>query len=473
MSLRARVALVTALTTLAVVALAGGALVALVARDQRDQLDENLVEQAEAAGQQAVRESLGAGIGTPRQGRVVPDLNLVARIVTDGEVTRSFGDFPLDDDDHPPPGYSNRSIDGERWRILSISAPEVFPQLREDAPRLDRAVESTVIEVAIPTAEMNARVVGIGSQVLRVGVVAVALAGLLGWFLGGAALRPLARLRRDAEKVSGTEDQELRVADQQGLREVDDLGRSLNMMLDRIRRATAETEAALEASRTFAGNAAHELRTPLTSMQANLDVLERNPSLDPSQRAEIIRDIQEQQRRLLRLLATLRLLARGDLHTAPPTGAVDLAELVDVSVSRARVRHPEASFALRVEGGPFAMGGWEEGLQVMVDNLLDNAALHGSTGTEPAAVSVLLRRDDDGIELAVEDHGPGIPPDEREHVLERFGRGRGATATGSGLGLALVVQQATLHGGGVEIRDSPLGGARLLVHLPPDQAPGP
>lgn len=464
MSLRARVALATALSTLVVVVLAGGALVALVAREQRDQLDETLTEQAEVAGRQAAREAIGAQVGPRWQPRVAPDLNLVARVITDGEVTQTFGDFPLDEDERPPPGFTSRSIDGERWRILSVAAGDVLPRLGEAAPGLG-AIGATVIEVAVPTAEMRARVTGVTAHVLRVGAVAVALAGLLGWFFGGAALRPLVRLRRDAEKVSGTDDLELRVADRQGLREVDELGRSLNLMLDRIRQATAETEAALEASRAFAGNAAHELRTPLTSMQANLDVLERNPSLEPSVRADVVRDMQTEQQRLLRLLGALRLLARGDLHTAPLTDAVDLADLVDDSVTRARIRHPDASFAVGVEGGPFAMDGWEEGLRVMVDNLLDNAAVHGRTDTDPANVSVHLNADEAAMTIVVEDRGAGIPPDERAHVLERFGRGREATATGSGLGLALVHQQATLHGGRVEIGDNPIGGARIVVHL--------
>jgi two-component system sensor histidine kinase PrrB len=113
-------------------------------------------------------------------------------------------------------------------------------------------------------------------------------------------------------------------------------------------------------------------------------------------------------------------------------------------------------------GAPAAeLQGWPDGLRLIVDNLLANAAVHGGRRVE-----VDVRRDDGALVLLVDDDGPGIAPVERERVLERFARGEGTRAPGSGLGLALVAQQAALHGGGVRIGDAPLGGARVEVRLP-------
>jgi two-component system sensor histidine kinase PrrB len=108
------------------------------------------------------------------------------------------------------------------------------------------------------------------------------------------------------------------------------------------------------------------------------------------------------------------------------------------------------------------VNGWPDGLRLLVDNLLENAVRHGGS-----SVSVTLRRlDGESLLLSVEDDGPGVPSVEREHVFERFQRGSGAVGPGSGLGLALVAQQASLHGGSVEVGNSPLGGASFDVRLP-------
>ena len=97
---------------------------------------------------------------------------------------------------------------------------------------------------------------------------------------------------------------------------------------------------------------------------------------------------------------------------------------------------------------------------MMLDNLLDNAALHGRRDGDGATVRVTLATDATTIGITVDDNGPGIPPEDRQHVLERFGRGRNASPGGSGLGLALVAQQAALHHGSVSVGDSPSGEAR-------------
>jgi two-component system, OmpR family, sensor histidine kinase PrrB len=459
-SLRLRVAAVTTLVTFVVVGLAGAVLIALVAREERQQVDEDLEQFARLAASRGIAE-----LRTGDDQSVRAPLGLVGRVRVDGQVEVEFGDYPLDPTEVIERGYSTRRIDGERWRFASVPAAEALP----DFPPVLRGglrLSDVTVEVAQPLATLTNTVESVTRQVVRLGALALVVAGVLGWLLGGAALRPLARLRSDAERVSGTRDPGERVADQQGLREVDELGRSLNVMLERLQAASQETAVALEASRSFAANAAHELRTPLTSIQANIDVLARNPTLEPAERAVIIDDIQVQQQRLVRLLSALRLLARGDLEQVPLEAEIDLADVVEASIERARRHHPDASFELAQERGACTVPGWEEGLQVLVDNLLDNAAIHGRRPDAPARVSVALWDDGHHVEVVVDDNGPGIPAEERSAVMERFTRATGTTAPGSGLGLALVRQQAMLHGGDVTVSDSPSGGARLAVRLP-------
>jgi signal transduction histidine kinase len=233
-------------------------------------------------------------------------------------------------------------------------------------------------------------------------------------------------------------------------------------MLARLEQSAAETERALEATRRFAADVGHEVRTPLTSMRANVDAVRRNPSMPQAQRSAILDDVAREQEDLVAVLDALQALARGDAATALPREPVDMAEVADAAVAAARRRHPAARVELVAAEGEHLVEGWPDGLRLLVDNLIENALRHGGS-----RAAVALERDHGGtLALRVDDDGPGIPRADRARVFERFVRGPGATSPGSGLGLALVAQQAQLHGGGVEVGESPAGGARFTVRLP-------
>jgi len=107
--------------------------------------------------------------------------------------------------------------------------------------------------------------------------------------------------------------------------------------------------------------------------------------------------------------------------------------------------------------------GWGDGLRRIVDNLLDNAALHGRPG---GLVQVSVGRENGHALLAVDDDGPGVPAAARPRLLEPFARGEATTSPGTGLGLAIVAQQVALHDGALDLQDSPLGGLGVRVRLP-------
>ena len=106
--------------------------------------------------------------------------------------------------------------------------------------------------------------------------------------------------------------------------------------------------------------------------------------------------------------------------------------------------------------------GWAGGLRLMLDNLLENAALHGRAD---GRVRVRLHAMDAALVLGVEDDGPGIPEDARAAMLEPFRRGADPRSPGTGLGLAIAAQQAGLHGGVLELGASDLGGLAARVAL--------
>jgi signal transduction histidine kinase len=369
--------------------------------------------------------------------------------------------------------------------VLSVDAPAGLPPPTRLGYRTVRAGEATyrtlirrtpdgsLLETGASLAPLEGRVGRLRTLAILLSLAGVAVTAALAWWVAGLAVRPLRGLRSAVARVSSTRDLSRRLAEREGVEEIDAVAQSVNAMLARLERSAGETEEALEATRRFAGDAGHELRTPMTALRANLDALARNPAMPEAERRAALADAQAEVDAAIRLLSALQTLARGDAGTALPRERVDLAELVDAEVERARRRHPGVEFELRAPAGTAVVDGWPDGLRSLVANLLENAAVHGRAD---GRVEVTLAPHDGGWRFAVDDDGPGVAPDERELVFERFGRGAasGGESTaagastptaGSGLGLALVRQQARLHGGDAWVEDSARGGARFVARL--------
>jgi len=369
-----------------------------------------------------------------------------------------IGDAPDRPPGDAPPGPADHAEGERRWRYV---AADLGP-----AGKLAR------VWVFEPAERVERQIARLRRRVAAVTLVAAAAGAGAGLVLGRLAVRPLTVLRRQARSIGRSAPGTARLATTSRVAEIDELAALLNELLDRRDAAVARTGEALETARAFAATVAHELRTPLTSMGGNLDVL-GHPGLDPDDRAEVIADLKGEHARLQRLITLLRGLARGELVDTATFVDVDLAGLVADAAEDARRRHPHALIVLP-EPAEARVRGWAEGLRVIVDNLLDNAAVHGADDTGRAHVTVTLAVEGDHVLLAVRDRGRGIPPDERDRVFDRFRRG--ADSPGSGLGLTLVRQQAVLHGGDVAVVEPADGvGARLEVRLPRSggASPGP
>lgn len=140
---------------------------------------------------------------------------------------------------------------------------------------------------------------------------------------------------------------------------------------------------------------------------------------------------------------------------------VDITELLDRAAHDAMRIYPDLEVSLAPSPTVIIVG-LPTGLRLSVDNAIANAVKHG--GATRVQLSAVSSRE--GVEIAIDDNGVGVPEGERALVFDRFARGSTASRSGSGLGLALVAQQAELHGGTATLAESPLGGARLLLRLP-------
>jgi signal transduction histidine kinase len=280
---------------------------------------------------------------------------------------------------------------------------------------------------------------------------------LVGWVISLIMVNPFLLLAQQARAINAqSSPDEVQV---RGVREAVEIADAVEGMLDRIGDEQQRTKAALESARDFAAVASHELRTPLTAMRTNLEVLS-TLELAPDQRQEVISDVIRTQGRIEATLTALERLAQGELTTVEDFVPFDITELLDRSAHDALRIYPGVQVSL-VPSPTVLMIGLPTGLRLVIDNAIANAVKHGGA----TAIRLNVTSSSDGVEIAVDDNGTGIPEEERAAVFERFSRGSTASRSGSGLGLALVAQQAELHGGVASLHASPLGGTRLLVKL--------
>jgi two-component system OmpR family sensor kinase len=224
---------------------------------------------------------------------------------------------------------------------------------------------------------------------------------------------------------------------------------ALNDLLPRLARA-------LEMQRAFIADAAHELRTPLTAVRLQLQLAER--AQDERERAAALASLRDGLDRTTHLVEQLLTLAREEPGGAAvrERGDVDLAALAAEVVSSLSPFAESKSIDLglaRSEAG-LVLRGEGEALRALLSNLVDNALRYTPRG---GRVDVSAFRVPEGLVIEVHDTGPGIPPEERTRVFDRFYRRAGADLPGSGLGLAIVKSVAERHGATVTLDDGPDG----------------
>lgn len=240
--------------------------------------------------------------------------------------------------------------------------------------------------------------------------------------------------------------------------------RTLNELEDRVEERTAQLAEANADLQRFAAMAAHDLRSPLTAIVGYADLLARQPVADEGLVGTAITGIQKGSARLLALIDELLTFTRAG-SAQLVTDAVDLDALVERSLTELGPLIDDARASITVE--PLGTVRADRVLLgQVVQNLLVNALTHVTDGVAPQ-VRVDVVRDDDAATLRVADNGPGVPPEERERVIEPFERGDGARGrAGTGLGLAICQRVAEHHGGRLVIGDAPEGGAEFSVVLP-------
>ena len=331
-----------------------------------------------------------------------------------------------------PRGLSTVAAESGDWRVYRVDA------------------QSQIVQVAQPMRVRSDRAAKAALRVLVPILVALPLLAALVWLVVGRGLAPLTGLARS---LAARGPRALGALPETGLPdEVHPLVVALNDLLARLERA-------LDRERAFIADAAHELRTPLTAVALQLQVLDR--VADGPEREAALARLKAGVQRSTRLVQQLLDLARQDEAAARPAARVDLAAVAREVVVEQAPQAEARGIDLGLDASAASIEGDPEGLRVALGNLVDNAIRYTPAGGK---VDVRVRADGDAVIAEVLDTGPGIPPEERERVLDRFHRGAGATGSGSGLGLALAREIASRHGAAIELLDR-AGGPGLCVRM--------
>jgi signal transduction histidine kinase len=336
----------------------------------------------------------------------------------------------------PPQDLRRLARSGPRNIAVSTINGQQLSRVRVRPADGRSATEYVVLAVSL--AEERDTVAGLTHIVLVAApLLLLVVAGTL-WLLLGRALRTVRDLRVGAEAITDPASGERLPVPASG-DEIHDLSVTLNDMIDRLAAASAR-------ERAFIADAAHELRSPVAGLRTQLEMAVTRS--DPAAYREFTEGALQDAERLSGLIQDLLALARLETGSPVPDRLVDLAEIAAV----------DAPDPCIVRGDPST-------LARAIDNLRDNAARHATS----SVLVTISNPGRDTVDVHVDDDGPGVPPEDRERIFERFVRldtARARSGGGTGLGLAIVRAIAHAHGGTVSVTDSALGGARFTLSLP-------
>lgn len=278
-------------------------------------------------------------------------------------------------------------------------------------------------------------------------------------------LIPLSNMIKTAERINAGNLDE-RVPLHQGQIEMDKLAASFNDMLERLEVSFASEKEAKEQMRRFIADASHELRTPLTSIHGFLEVLMRGAASNPAQLHRSLTSMYGESERLNKLVQDLLMLAKLD---QAPTFELTEGRLDSVlRTMEAQLRLLAGDRQVEVAASEEVWAAFDQDrIKQVILNLFQNAVQH--TDPHSGRIRISLESSGEGVELAIQDNGPGIPPEHLPHLFERFYRvdtARSRKQGGAGLGLAITKTLVEAHGGRITCESKPGAGAIFRVWLP-------
>ncbi len=369
-----------------------------------------------------------------------------------GELLLTAGTF-CSDGLGPAPSLVDAEESGARTVELPVGPVRMMTDL------VTASESRFLVRAGVSEAPTRALVRSVWFELSFLSAAVLAVGGVAGWAFSRKALAPLARMADRARQITAEQ--------LQGRMDVEPASAELEQLRDAFNDTLSRLERSFGQLRRFTADAAHELRTPLTALRSVGEVGLRS-ARDEEDLREVIGTMLEEVDRLSRLAGDLLGLARAESGQAPlRLEPLDLAALASEVCENLLVLAEERGQVLDLSGArPVTAQGDRLALRLALMNLVDNAIKYGPEGSR---VSIVTGRSTTSAWVEVADEGPGIAPEHRAHVFERFYRideGRSRGRGGTGLGLALVKWTAEAHGGRVELEPGPERGSRFRIFLP-------
>ncbi len=382
-----------------------------------------------------------------------------------GDVTRSSASFGTSDTPDIPAmtPAELRQQGNEPFTVSSVDGSTEWRVSIKPLTSGSVAVARSLSEVGGVTRQLSLLLLVVGVWVILI------LAALATWVVR-RNLRPLTHIERTANRITAG-DWSPRVDSIAPNTEVGHVGIAVNSVLDQLQtsfdqreQALAEARASEERMRRFVADASHELRTPLTSIRGYADLyLQGAVASDETDRA--FNRIQSESVRMTRLVEDMLMLARLDQQRPLDLGRVDLLAVArDVAVD-AEAAYPGRAIRVSAGGGVPIVSGDEQRLRQVIVNLVSNA-LNYSPEDTPVRIAVSEAAGE--VTVSVTDQGPGIPPELKGQIFERFFRGdasRNREVGGNGLGLSIASAIVKAHGGSISVTDAEPTGTTFTLTL--------
>ncbi len=473
MSIRARIAILSALLTAVILAAIGAGVYFTLQRSLNQEVDSRLTGVVYGVARNTPIEVTLTG---QLAGVNIPDLDPFASPGLYVQVTRSDGSGFKNSTSHPtsdfmplPQGVLKQNMNGNFQfyttdfhdvPVRVLSAPLIYQPTNQVIGTVQAVQPLTSTLKTMRTLRLLF-LAGLGFGLLAAAVGA--------YILSGRSLRPLSRITHTARGIGLSRDLSDRIELPRTGDEVQDLAETFNAMMNRL-------DDAFTAERRFVSDASHELRTPLTALRGNAEILLRQVEAGDTNRdeaVEILTDIRDESERMGRLVENLLTLARADVGWRPELGLVPLDQ---VASDASRIAHRIAGkheFAFEIQDELDVIGNADQLKQLMLI-LLDNAFTYTPDASK---VSLSVAGEDGVARIVVTDTGPGIPESQLTRIFDRFYRGdaaRDKRAAGAGLGLPIARWIVECHNGKIEATSKLGEGTAITVTLPraktvPDQ----
>jgi two-component system sensor histidine kinase QseC len=335
-------------------------------------------------------------------------------------------------------GLTSHKINSSTWRVFTAEIPE----------------NEGVLMVA-ENFDFKAR---LENQLTRdstwIMLVSYPFLGLLIWIIVGRGLSPLKQIAKEIEQRAPSY---LQPVDSTSVpSEIQPLILALNELFERLLDA-------FNREKRFAADAAHELRTPLAAIKAHAQVALKASDQNELEQTlrKMIASVARSTHVIQQLLTLSRLVPDASINDPIRMNLeTEVAEVAAEIVPYALKKNMEIELITQGEYKPFIDGN-PTAIAILARNLIDNAVRYSPSGR---SVQLIIETTPESVIFKVIDNGPGIPPELRERVFERFYRCLGSDTTGSGLGLSIVQQITKLHHAQLELKSSPTGqGSQFVI----------